>query len=159
MRKNPLSIVKKESSSVSPFDDFERRFEEFFRRPFSMMGVPWMQRWSERAEEVSPMVDMYEEGGDIVLKAEIPGMKKEDIQVGISDTTVAISGEKKQEEHVEKRDYVHFERSYGSFARVFQLPSEVQTDKVKATFKDGVLEVRMPKTEDAERKTRKVPVE
>ena len=63
MRKNPLSIVKKESPDASPFDDFERRFEEFFRRPFSMMGVPRMQRWSGRTGEVSPVVDLYEEGG------------------------------------------------------------------------------------------------
>ena len=86
-------------------------------------------------------------------------MKKEDIQVSVSDTTLTITGEKKQEEHVEKKEYVHFERSYGSFARVFHLPAEVQTGKVKAVFRDGVLEVRMPKTEDAERKTRKVLVE
>jgi HSP20 family protein len=159
MRKNPLSVVKKESSEVSPFDEFERRFEDFFRRPFGIMGVPWMQRWSERPDVVSPTVDMYEEGGDVVVKAEVPGIGREDIEVNVTDTTLTISGEKKKEEKVEKKDYVHFERSYGSFARSFQLPSEVQTDKAKAVFKDGVLEIRVPKTEEAKQRTRKVPVE
>ncbi len=159
MRKNPLSLVKKETSAISPFEDIERRFEEFFRHPFPMMGAPWWPRWMERAEEVSPTVDIYEEGGDVVLKAEIPGMKKEDIHVDITDKTVTISGEKRKEEKIERKDYVHLERSYGSFARTFQLPSEVVTEKARAAFKDGVLEVRVPKTEEAARKTRKVAVE
>ncbi len=159
MRKTPFSLVKKPTSAVSPFEDFERRFEDLFHRPFHMLGAPWLPRWAERAEEVSPTVDIYEEGGDIVLKAEIPGMKKEDIHVDINDKTMTISGEKRKEEKVERKDYAHLERSYGSFARTFQLPSEVQIDKVRALFKDGVLEVRVPKTEEAAGKTRKVAVE
>jgi len=159
MRKNPFSLVKKETSAISPFEDFERRFEDIFHRPFPMMGAPWWPRWAERAEEVSPTVDIFEEGGEVVLKAEIPGMKKEDIHVDINDKTMTISGEKRKEEKIERKDYVHLERSYGSFARTFQLPSEVQTDKAKAVFKDGVLEVRVPKTEEAARKARTVVVE
>ena len=159
MRKNPFSLVKKETSAISPFEDIERRFEDFFHHPFPMMGAPWMSRWAERAEEVSPSVDIYEEGGEVVLKAEIPGMKKEDIHVDINDRTVTVSGEKRKEEKIERKDYVHLERSYGSFVRSFQLPSEVQTDKAKAVFKDGVLDVRVPKTEEAARKARTVVVE
>jgi len=158
MKKNPLSLVKKETSAISPFEEFERRFEDFFNRPFPMLGAPWWPRW-ERAEEVSPSVDIYEEGGEVVLKAEIPGMKKEDIHVDITDKTMTISGEKKKEEKIERKDYVHLERSYGSFVRTFHLPAEVVTDKAKATFKDGVLEVRVPKTEEAAKKSRKVVVE
>ena len=90
------------------------------------------------------------------MKAD-PRHEKEDIQVSVSDTTLTITGEKKQEEHVEKKEYVHFERSYGSFARVFHLPAEVQTGKVKAVFRDGVLEVRMPNQYRTE--ARKVLVE
>ncbi len=159
MRRNPLSLVKKETSAISPFEDIERRFEEFFHRPFPMMGAPWLTHWAERADEVSPSVDIYEEGGEVVLKAEIPGMKKEDIHVDITDRTVTISGEKRKEEKIERKDYVHLERSYGSFVRSFQLPSEVATDKARAIFKEGVLEVRVPRTEEAARKTRQVVVE
>jgi len=103
--------------------------------------------------------DIYEEGGDIVVKAEIPGMKKEEIHVDINEKTVTVSGEKKKEEKVERKDYVHLERTYGSFARTFALPAEVQTDKARATFKDGILELRVPKTAEAARRTRKVAIE
>ena len=65
----------------------------------------------------------------------------------------------KKEEKVERKDYVHLERTYGSFARTFVLPAEVQTDKARATFKDGILELRVPKTEEAASRTRKVAIE
>ncbi len=71
-------------------------------------------------------------------------MKKEEIDVKLSDNTITISGEKKKEEKVEKKDFYRMERSYGSFTRAFRLPSEVQADKVKAQFKDGILEIRVP---------------
>jgi len=109
--------------------------------------------------EVSPTVDIYEEGADVIVKAEIPGMKKEDIHVDINEKTVTIYGEKKKEEKVERRDYVRLERTYGSFARTFDLPTDVQTEKARAAFKDGVLEIRVPKTEEAAKRTRKVAVE
>jgi HSP20 family protein len=159
LKKGSLSIEKtKPTSALSPFEEFERRFENFFRRPFSLMEAPWT-RWPGLAGEVSPAMDIYEEGGDIVVKAEIPGMKKEEIHVDINEKTVTVSGEKRKEEKVERKDYVHLERTYGSFARTFALPAEVQTEKAQATFKDGILEVRMPKTAEAASRTRKVAIE
>jgi len=160
LKKNPLSLAKTEpTSALSPFEEFERRFEDFFRRPFSMMEAPWWTRWPGLTGEVSPAMDIYEEGDDIVVKAEIPGMKKEEIHVDINEKTVTVSGEKKKEEKVERKDYIHLERTYGSFARTFALPAEVQTDKARATFKDGILELRVPKTAEAARRTRKVAIE
>jgi HSP20 family protein len=105
------------------------------------------------------MVDIFEEGSDVVVKAELPGMRKEDIDVKLTDNTVTISGEKKKEEKVEKKNYSRIERSYGSFTRAFSLPSEVQTDKAKAQFKDGILEIRVSKTEEAKKKEREVMIE
>jgi HSP20 family protein len=160
LKKNPLPIAKREPTSVlSPFEEFERRFEDFLRRPFSMMEAPWWTRWPGLAGGVSPAMDIYEEGGDVVVKAEIPGMTKEEIHIDLNEKTVTISGEKKKEEKVERKGYVHLERSYGSFARTFALPAEVQTDKARATFKDGVLELRMPKTAEAASRARKVTIE
>lgn len=159
LKKNPLSLAKMEpTSALTPFEEFERRFEDFIRRPFSLMEAPWT-RWPALAGDVSPAMDIYEEGGDIVVKAEIPGMKKEEIHIDINEKTVTVSGEKKKEEKVERKDYVHLERTFGSFARTFALPAEVQTDKARATFKDGVLEVRVPKTAEAADRTRKVMIE
>lgn len=160
LKKGSLSLAKSEpATALSPFEEFERRFEEFFRRPFSLMESPWWTRWPALSSEVSPVVDIYEEGGDIVIKAEIPGMKKEEIHVDINEKAVTLSGEKKKEEKVERKDYVRLERSYGSFARTFALPAEVQTDKARAKFKDGVLEIRAPKTPEAASRSRKITVE
>lgn len=160
LKRSPFSIAKTEpTSALTPFEEFERRFEDFIRRPFSMMESPWRTRWPGLAGEVSPAMDIYEEGGDIVVKAEIPGMKKEEIHIDMNEKTVTVSGEKKKEEKVERKDYVHLERAYGSFARTFALPAEVQTDKARATFKDGILELRMPKTAEAASRARKVPIE
>jgi len=154
-------IVKTEPArALSPFEEMERRFEDLFRRPFSLMEPSWWPRLRmTEMQEVSPMVDIFEEGDNLVVKAEIPGMKKEDIEVNLTADMVTISGEKKQEEKVEKKDYYRLERSYGSFTRSFRLPKEVQTDKAKATFKEGVLEVKVPKTEEAKKKEKKIPVE
>jgi HSP20 family protein len=160
LKKGSLSLAKTEpTSALSPFEEFERRFEDFFRRPFSLMEAPWLRRWPALAGEVSPAMDIFEEGGDIVVKAEIPGMKKEEIHVDINEKAVTVSGEKRKEEKVERKDYVHLERTFGSFARTFALPAEVQTDKARATFKDGILEVRMPKTAEAASRARKVAIE
>ncbi|MEJ2700037.1 MAG: Hsp20/alpha crystallin family protein, partial [Desulfuromonadales bacterium] len=77
--------------------------------------------------EVSPAVDLFEEGNDVVVKAEIPGVKKEDLDVNISGDTITISGEKKTEEKVERKDFYHLERSVGSFTRKFRIPVGTQT--------------------------------
>jgi HSP20 family protein len=86
-------------------------------------------------------------------------MKKDDIDVTLTEDTLTLSAEKKKEERVEKKDYHRFERSYGSFTRSFHLPKEVQTEKVAAKFKDGVLEIKIPKTEEAKKKEKKVLIE
>jgi HSP20 family protein len=158
--KESKGLVKAEPARpVSPFEAMERRFEDLFRRPFHLMGSPWWHGLKMAEDEIAPSVDIFEEGGDIVVKAELPGMKKEDIGVNVTDQMITISGEKKKEEKVEKKDYYRFERSFGSFVRTFSLPSEVLTDQAKAKFKEGILEVRIPKTEKAKSQAKKVPID
>ena len=160
-KKESKEVVKAEPArAISPFEEMEKRFEEFFRRPFSMLGPSWFPaiRMPEIGE-VSAKVDIFEDGNDVVVKAELPGMKKEDLDVNLTDDTIMVSGEKKKEEKIEKKDYYRVERSYGSFTRSFRLPKEVQSDKAKASFKDGVLEIRVPKTEEAMKKEKKVTIE
>ena len=141
------------------FQEMERRFEDFVRRPFPLLPS-WMPRLNmQEMEEVSPSVDIFIEGDDVVVKAELPGMKKEDIDVNLTEDTITISGEKEKEEKVEKKDYHRFERSYGYFTRSFSLPAEVQTEKASAKFKGGVLEMRIPKTEEAKKKEKQVVIE
>jgi HSP20 family protein len=99
-----------------------------------------------------PSVDLYEGKEEVVLKAEVPGLSKEDIKIDLTDSMVTISGEKKKELEVKEEAYTYSERSYGSFSRSLQLPCAVKADKVKATFKNGILEVKLPKTEDAKKR-------
>ena len=136
--------------------DIDSMFDESFLRPFSLLGRSMMR---SAMEDVIPSVDIYDDDGELVLKAELPGMKKEDIDVTLTDGAITLSGEKKHEDEIKKKDYYKWERSYGSFCRTFELPSEVVPDKVKSSFKDGVLEVRMPKSEEAKSKEVKVKIQ
>ena len=111
-KKESKAVVKSEPArAISPFEEMERRFEEMFRRPFSMLAPSWLPRPRfMELEEVSPHVDIFEEGGDVVVKAEVPGMNKEELEVNMTDDHITISGEKKKEEKVEKKDYYRIER-------------------------------------------------
>ncbi|GAB4339192.1 MAG: Hsp20/alpha crystallin family protein [Desulfobulbaceae bacterium] len=150
-------VVKEEARPETYFGELERYFDKLFRHPFSLMTTPsFLLRDYPRLGEISPSVDIFEEEGHLVLKAELPGIKKDDLNVTITENRITISGEKKQEEKVEKKDYHWVERTYGSFTRSFRLPDNVNSDAAEATFKDGVLEVRIPKTEEA--KERKIDV-
>ena len=121
--------------------DMDRMMDEFFARRTRPW---WPQRWfgTEEMEVNAPAVDIFEEKDDIVVKAEIPGMDKNNIEVNLMDHTLTIKGEKKKDEEIKKENYYRSERSYGSFVRTLQLPTDVHADKVKATFRNGVLEVR-----------------
>ncbi|HYA12052.1 MAG TPA: Hsp20/alpha crystallin family protein [Thermodesulfovibrionales bacterium] len=160
-KKKEKELVKVEPSKApSTFEEMERWFEDFFRRPFSLMRPSWFPRLRmPEIEEMTPSVDVFEEGDEVIVKAELPGMSKEDIDVKVTDDIVTISGEKKKEEKVEKKNYYRMERSYGSFTRSLRLPTEVHTEKASAKFKEGVLEIRIPKTEEAKKKEKKVLVE
>jgi len=161
VEKKSKGLVKADPRKVPmPFEGMERWFEDFFGRTFPSMGPRW---WPSlrvpEFEEVAPSVDIFEEGHNVIVKAELPGISKEDIHVTLTEDTLTVSGEKKKEERVEKKDYHRLERSYGSFRRSFTLPGEVQSEKAAAKFKDGVLEIRVPKTEEAKKKERKVIIE
>lgn len=160
-KKESKELVKVEpSKALSPFDEVERWVEDMFRKPFSLMAPSWWPRLRlPEIEEIIPSVDIFEEGDNVVVKAELPGMKKEDVDVSLTDDVITISGEKKKEEKVEKKNYFRLERSHGSFTRSFSLPVEVQTDKAKAKFANGILEVRIPKTEEAKKKEKKILIE
>jgi HSP20 family protein len=106
-----------------------------------------------------PTLDLYEEKDQIVVKAELPGMTKDDIQVSVADNILTIRGEKKKEEVDDNKDYYHAERVYGAFARTVALPAEINPDKIHAAFKNGVLEIHLPKTEEAKKRAINVKVE
>ncbi len=157
--------VKKPDEIMTRWDEMDRWFdrmtEGFWQRPFA--GMPSLFG-KERLALPSiglrmPTIDLYEDNDAIVVKADIPGLAKEEIELTVSGDLMTIKGEKKKEEEVKEKDYYRRERSYGSFARTVQLPCEVKGDDIRANFKDGVLEIRCPKTEEAKKKSVSVKIE
>lgn len=106
----------------------------------------------------SPRVDIVEDEKEILVKAELPEMKKEDVKVEVDQGVLMVSGERKMEKEEKNKKYHRVEREYGSFMRSFTLPAEVIADKVTADFKDGVLTVHLPKDAKAGAKTVEIKV-
>ena len=138
--------------------DMERMFEDFWKRPFFGLRRPEFWRAGRSVLATMPAVDVYQEKDDVIVKAELPGLSKDDIQVNLTDSTLTIRGERKKEEEVNQDDYFYSERSQGAFARNIDLPAEVKPDQVKATFKDGILQIRLPKTEESKRKATSIKI-
>jgi HSP20 family protein len=97
----------------------------------------------------APAVDIYEHEGNIVLKAELPGVDGKDVDVRVENNVLTLRGERKLDQEVKRENYHRIERSYGSFTRSFTLPTVVDTSNIKAEYKDGVLRVTLPKREEA----------
>ncbi|MEJ5338654.1 MAG: Hsp20/alpha crystallin family protein [Aquificaceae bacterium] len=130
----------------SPFAEIER-----IRREFDRLLEELMPR--EEGERVfAPVVDVYETDQELVVKAELPGVKKENVEVSIRDNALHIRGEKREEKEEKTETYHRVERVYGKFERVLPLPADVKVESAKAEFKDGVLEIRIPKAEGAKEK-------
>ncbi|MFQ5585758.1 MAG: Hsp20/alpha crystallin family protein [Thermodesulfobacteriota bacterium] len=128
--------------------EIDRLWDEFSptsRKTF--FGAPWRALTAEEGV-ATPAVDVIDKKDAVVVKAELPGIDKEKIDITIEDDNLIIRSELKQEEEVKKEDYYRCERSYRSFARTIALPTKVEASKVKATFKDGILEVNLPKAEE-----------
>jgi HSP20 family protein len=138
--------------------DFFERAEEMFNEP--------LFRWPLRLQELGlpkeivrvPAMDIFEDGDTIVVKAEVPGLTKADLDVRIAGDVLTVSGNKEKEERIERKDYHRYERSSGSFCRSVLLPAEVEIDKVSAQVKDGVLEIRAPKSSAARARSRTIEV-
>jgi HSP20 family protein len=146
-----------------PFSELTRLERGMERMLGDFFAKPWLGfQWPEGLREIGvrePAIEVFEEKDDVVVKAEIPGIKKEELEVNVTDDLLTIKGEKKKEEEVKEKGYYYSERSYGAFERSVEIPRAVHADKARATFKDGILEVRLPKTEEAKRKEVKLRVE
>lgn len=134
---------------------FMERLEHMLGR-FEPWG-PW-PRWPEEIMARVPAVDLYEEGDSLVVETELPGLRKEDLDIKLTGDLLTITGKREQEKKEERRDYFRLERSASAVSRTIQLPAEVQGDKMTAELKDGVLVIRAPKTETGRASTRHVPV-
>ena len=139
-----------------------RELEEMSDRLNRMISRPVLPRTDGKETMVvadwAPSVDISETDGEYQIKAEIPDVKKEDVKVTLEDGVLTIQGERKHEKEEKGKKYHRIERSYGSFARSFTLPDLVDEEKVKAEFKDGVLNLQLPKSEKAKPKAIEVKV-
>jgi HSP20 family protein len=130
-------------------DRINRLFEDAFPRSRDIDDDVSMCAWR-------PAVDIYETENGLVLKAELPGVKKEDVSVEIKDNILTLKGERIEDKRVDEENYYRRERCFGTFQRSFNLEQNIQPDKIKAKFKNGVLEVEIPRPE--EEKPKKVSV-
>lgn len=141
----------------SPRSEMTKLFNEFMEEPFFTRFKPGLRKLGESGV-LHPSVDMYDKEDEIVVKAEIPGVDKKDVNISLTDNTLTIKGESKKEKEVKEEYYYYSERSHGTFARMLSLPEKVVAEKVTAEFKDGVLEVHLPKSPEAKPKEIKVKV-
>jgi HSP20 family protein len=143
----------------SPFAILEELQDELSRlwAPFST-GRATPSRPTAQLAVFGPRMDMFEKDGQLVIKMDLPGVKKDDVQVELDNGDLVIQGETRSESEVRDQHYYRIERSIGRFYRRVPLPFEVDPDRVEATLSDGVLEVRVPKPADTESSAKRIPV-
>lgn len=140
VRWNPLKEVPVLQNRIN------RLFEDFFPETFIEGAKDMVGVWN-------PVVDIYDTQDTTVIKADLPGMKKEDITISIEGDVLTLTGERSHDDEVKKENYYRRERAYGMFKREFTLPSTVDHEKITADFKDGVLKIEVPKPEEKKPKT------
>ena len=148
--RDPFAVLRQMTSELDRF--FERPFDTAFRWPLRATATADVDRWA-------PQIDVFERDNRLVTRVDLPGLKKEDVKVEVTDGHLAISGERKSEREEKKDNVYHSERSYGSFYRAVPLPEGAKLEDVKATFADGVLEVSVPLPAKEEAKPRTVKIE
>lgn len=134
--------------------DLQREINRMFDRFFRGFG----EEEEVRLATWSPRVDISETDDEYIVRAEVPGVSKDDIKITVKDNLVTIKGEKKQEKETKNENFHRIERIYGSFSRTFTLPGAVKVDKVEAKFKDGVLTIKLPKVEEEKPKEIEIKV-
>jgi len=148
-----MNLIRWQRPVLTPWSNFGRlsdlrdEIDRLFEAPLAELA-----RSSNLLSGWTPALDVYEQKENFILKAELPGMRKEDITVSLHDGSVSISGERKSDTKHEDSEVYRAERFFGRFQRTVTLPAPVAADKVKAQYKDGVLTVTLPKTEEAKPK-------
>ena len=143
-----------------PFRDLlslQERMNRLFDESYRGTGRGETDEWA-LGGSWAPSVDIFEHEGNLVLKAELPGVDPKDVDVRVENNVLTLRGERKFETEVKKEKYHRVERAYGTFSRSFTLPNVVDTEKIKADYKDGVLQVTLPQREEAKPKQIQVSV-
>ncbi|MGH8508996.1 MAG: Hsp20/alpha crystallin family protein [Gammaproteobacteria bacterium] len=161
--KKSKQIEKTARGGMVPFEDVDRWFEELSRAMFDRRWLSPFERFFPSFPELRapfegrmPKVDVIDREAEIVIRGELPGVAKDDLEVSMTDDAVTIRASTRHEEKEEKGEYRRRELSRGEFQRVVALPAAVKGAEAKANFKDGILELVLPKLEPAKRRTIKV---
>lgn len=156
-KKNEDSLALRRRE-MDPFTQLRREIDQVFNGMLGDWTGP-MNLLDRRLGSWMPQVDLSETGKEIRVAAELPGLEEKDLEVSLVNGALTIKGEKSEEHEEEKGDVHRSERQYGMFERTIPLPSEVDADKVKASFKKGVLKITLPKTKEAQSNRRVIPVQ
>jgi HSP20 family protein len=143
-------------AALTPFREFDREMDEFFTRFF---GEPRWPRLAAERRGWAPAIDMVDRKDEIVLRADLPGLEQKDVDVSVENGTLTVRGERKEEKETKEEDYYACERWTGAFFRSVTLPPGIEADKVRASFRNGVLEVHLPKAKEAKAKKIEIKVE
>ena len=149
-KKDEIEIQKdtEQDSFLALQDEMDSLFDEFFNQPFGLLRRP--SKGFEMMSKFSPKVDVSETAKAINIEADLPGMEAEDIELELHNDRITIKGEKKTEKEKKDKQFYRVERSYGSFHRNIPLPNEINMEKAKANFKNGVLSVELPKAKSTQ---------
>lgn len=143
-----MNPIQKHLDPLDPFEmlsDLQSDLNRVFNRSLTRRDWP---------RGFEPTIEVKENADHFMLHADLPGLKKEDFSISVEGSSLTVKGERKQEKETgdPKKGYYYSERTYGSFSRSFEFPTEIQADKVKASYRDGVLEIVLPKSENAKPK-------
>jgi HSP20 family protein len=160
---NKVAVQRRKAGELMAWPgEMERFFDRAMRGFGEWPGRRLMHRhffpFYQRAERWIPEVDILEQNGALVVKVDLPGMKREDIEVGVEGDMLVIRGRRAEEKEIKEENYYCAERASGEFYRAFTLPEGVDAGTIQATYEDGVLEVKMPRSVAAEPKKLKVEV-
>ncbi len=147
-RKNPV---------IDDLQDIQRDLGRFFRRAVGF-GTETVDNLMRTGGEWMPAIDVYAENGDLVVKAELSGVDPKDVNLTVKDNALTISGERKAKKEINEENVYRLETNYGKFQRTIELPKEVNPEDVKASYSNGVLEVRLPGAAKEEPKEHKVQI-
>ncbi len=135
----------------------QEALDDLVRDVFSDFPSPWFRASTVGGAWVPPM-DVVEEEGRYVVHLDLPGMRREDVKVSMENDTLTLTGERQHQAETKEGGYRRFERSHGTFTRTISLPNTIDSKRIEATYKDGVLTVTLPKSEEARPKTIDVKV-
>lgn len=155
VRKGTGQVPAERQVFTNPFHEFRQEVDRLMENFFGGFDT---RHFGRRSDAFVPQVDVVDTDKEIKVSAELPGLDEKDIEVSLTREGLTIRGEKKEEKEERGKDYYRSERSYGSFTRTIPLPVEIDAEKVAASFKKGVLTVKLPKTKQAISETKKVAI-